>query len=166
MIKDFVPVKSSLSTGVVIKQHLLERNRQRPATLNFEQLTYSASITSGFISGGSGGVYDDTSVSYTLSSPLYNGELTGSEFKANVTHSQDTGIFSQPSFNTARTGSIYFDADYSSGVSGSRFPINFEGIKNSVAVKAPVQDSNYTITGVVNSRYKGTKVSSPSINNT
>ena len=30
MIKDFVPARTSLSSGVVIKQHLLERNRIRP----------------------------------------------------------------------------------------------------------------------------------------
>ena len=45
MIKDFTPARTSLSSGVVIKQHLLERNRQRPAqvTSSFEQ--YSGSIT-------------------------------------------------------------------------------------------------------------------------
>ncbi len=45
MIEDFTPVRTSLSSGVVIKQHLLERNRQRPAqvTSSFEQ--YSGSVT-------------------------------------------------------------------------------------------------------------------------
>ena len=164
MIKDFVPAKSGLTTGVVIKQHLLERNRQRPANLSFEQLTYSGSITSGFIKGGSAGVYDDTSISYTKSADLYNGELTGSAFTAVDSHTQDTGSFTQPYYDTARTSSFYMDADYSSGISGSRFPINFEAIKDGTAIKAPVQNSNYTITGIVNSRYKGTKVTSPSFN--
>ena len=31
MIKDFTPARTSLASGVVVKQHLLERNRQRPA---------------------------------------------------------------------------------------------------------------------------------------
>ena len=31
MIKDFTPARTSLSSGVVVKQHILERNRQRPA---------------------------------------------------------------------------------------------------------------------------------------
>ena len=45
MIEDFTPARTSLSSGVVIKQHLLERNRQRPAivTSSFEQ--YSGSVT-------------------------------------------------------------------------------------------------------------------------
>ena len=33
MIKDFTPARSSLASGVVVKQHILERNRQRPAQL-------------------------------------------------------------------------------------------------------------------------------------
>jgi hypothetical protein len=45
MIEDFTPARTSLSSGVVIKQHLLERNRQRPAivTSSFEQ--FSGSVT-------------------------------------------------------------------------------------------------------------------------
>ena len=31
MLEDFTPARTSLSSGVVVKQHLLERNRQRPA---------------------------------------------------------------------------------------------------------------------------------------
>ncbi len=31
MIKDFTPARTSLASGVVVKQHILERNRQRPA---------------------------------------------------------------------------------------------------------------------------------------
>jgi len=47
MIKDFVPAKSSLSTGVVIKQHLLERNRLRPTQVEYShQDEYSGSIKS------------------------------------------------------------------------------------------------------------------------
>ena len=44
MIEDFTPARTSLSSGVVVKQHLLERNRQRPAqvTSSFEQ--YSGSV--------------------------------------------------------------------------------------------------------------------------
>jgi len=43
MIEDFTPARTSLSSGVVIKQHLLERNRQRPAivTSSFEHFSGS-----------------------------------------------------------------------------------------------------------------------------
>lgn len=44
MIKDFTPAKTSLSSGVVVKQHILERNRQRPAQTSWSNETYSGSI--------------------------------------------------------------------------------------------------------------------------
>ena len=100
MIKDFVPAKSSLATGVVIKQHLLERNKQRPAQVEISQHDYSGSIESGFISGGSAGVYSDLSsvspqvtqsweysvntqygpqiITQSTQDEFYNGELSGS----------------------------------------------------------------------------------------
>lgn len=77
MIKDFTPARSGLATGVVIKQHLLERNKQRPAQVEISQHYYSGSIysqqmwdpiTSGTyisnsriskINGGDAGVFND-----------------------------------------------------------------------------------------------------------
>jgi hypothetical protein len=77
MIKDFVPAKSSLSSGVVIKQHLLERSRYphvkvNPTTkiarvqgtgsaddtmidYNVKDLALSGSTSIGSIKGGAGG---------------------------------------------------------------------------------------------------------------
>ena len=61
MIKDFVPAKSSLATGVVIKQHLLERNKQRPAQVESSQHEYSGSVYAsssiGNIIGGEAGAF-------------------------------------------------------------------------------------------------------------
>ena len=77
MIKDFTPAKSSLATGVVIKQHLLERNKQRPAQVEISQHDYSGSVYSqqvwdpivqdtyisnskiNKIEGGAGGTFND-----------------------------------------------------------------------------------------------------------
>jgi len=44
MIKDFTPARTSLSSGVVVKQHILERNRIRPA-----QVTSSNEVYEGLI---------------------------------------------------------------------------------------------------------------------
>ena len=44
MIKDFTPARTSLSSGVVVKQHLLERNRVRPAQITTTEPIYSGSI--------------------------------------------------------------------------------------------------------------------------
>jgi len=61
MIKDFTPARSGLTTGVVIKQHLLERNRQRPAQIDISisDENFSGSIDTAFIEGGTGGVFND-----------------------------------------------------------------------------------------------------------
>ena len=44
MIKDFTPARSSLASGVVVKQHLLERNRQRPAQVTSSQHVYEGLV--------------------------------------------------------------------------------------------------------------------------
>lgn len=44
MIKDFIPARTAAATGAIVKQHLLERNRQRPAQLSWTRPEYSASI--------------------------------------------------------------------------------------------------------------------------
>ena len=73
MIKDFTPARTSLSSGVVVKQHILERNRQRPAQVSYQDLTYTGSIKpqSRNYNTGSGqvGQYEYTSGSaiYTFS---------------------------------------------------------------------------------------------------
>ena len=55
MIKDFVPAKTSLQSGVVIKQHLLERNRYPQPQVSHSFHYYSGSIEVGSIEGGAGG---------------------------------------------------------------------------------------------------------------
>jgi hypothetical protein len=109
MLKDFVPSKTSISTGVVIKQHLLERNRQRPVFVN--DIGYQTNIGylgeldvyyTSSIEGGAGGIFDTYNYSgsgqewaYTIDTvsgslvvtqstqdEFYNGELKGTEFSA------------------------------------------------------------------------------------
>ena len=46
MIKDFTPARTSLTSGVVVKQHILERNKQRPPQISYQDLTYTGSIKS------------------------------------------------------------------------------------------------------------------------
>lgn len=72
-IKNYVPARTSVSTGIVIKQHLLERNRIKPIQLsevtqiattpsgglntpiNVENLEITSSISIGNFDGGTGG---------------------------------------------------------------------------------------------------------------
>ena len=79
-IKNYVPARTSVSTGIVIKQHLLERNRIRPVQLSEvtkiavtpeggyntpitrENLELTSSIEVGSFSGGTGGVLEEYNV--------------------------------------------------------------------------------------------------------
>ena len=99
MIKDFVPAKANLSTGIVIQPHILERNktaRQEP-TLEFVQ--FSGSIETSFITG-SNGLDTDLDTTNTITTQylsgsinvvntdrreLFTGELGGTEI---IVHSQ------------------------------------------------------------------------------
>ena len=46
MIEDFTPARTSLSSGVVVKQNLLERNRQAPPSMSYTTPEYSGSVKS------------------------------------------------------------------------------------------------------------------------
>jgi hypothetical protein len=75
LIKDFVPARTSLASGVVIKQHLLERNRYSPAQASWIKEEYTASVKSFpydyqeeklyLPSGGPGGVFPGSSIDFT-----------------------------------------------------------------------------------------------------
>ncbi len=98
VIKDFVPARTSLSTGLLIKQHLLERNRIKPIIPIVEDLTLFSEIKVGSFKGGTGGTLDiynnkdfKQGFSQSIHSPLgiineynnyqyefYNGEFSGS----------------------------------------------------------------------------------------
>jgi hypothetical protein len=139
MIKDFVPARTSLTTGVVIKQHLLERNKypqpqvydtqyQNSTTyssslglsssFNYEKdLTYEGTIDTAFISGSTGGTFNNfnnlnftqswiqtydgpTGISYISHSSqdeFYNGELPGTEFIVTDGELNDANKFKYPS---------------------------------------------------------------------
>jgi len=94
MIKDFVPARTSLSSGLVIKQHLLERNRQRPA-----QVDISSSIA--YYNQNNALSFQDITITGSIRSTrnLVNGEVTytaSSDFEslpiANFTGSQGGGF--------------------------------------------------------------------------
>ena len=46
MIEDFTPARTTLSSGVVIKQNLLERNKQAPPSMSYTVPEYSGSVKS------------------------------------------------------------------------------------------------------------------------
>ena len=84
--------------------------------------------------------------------------LSFSPDNTNFYSSDDNAVINNavvPQYST-----IYQDIDYSTGL----IPTNFSLLASGNADYAPVQDSNYTATGWANSRYKGSRASSPDFN--
>ena len=185
MIKDFVPARASVATGAIVKQHLLERNRQRPAQIDYTQPEYTGSITSlardyqtgsieVFTGGAGGSVNVLTNISQSWTSSIltkaglvagiessqyefYNGEYSGSNIPCHLSYSLNT----TPLLNNvsgSRLSAIYEDVDYSTDALN---PVNLIYIQSGSANLAPVQDSNYPSgSGWSNARYAGVKLSS------
>jgi len=57
MIKDFVPARSNIDTGLIIKPHLLERNKIKQVKGEFETILYTGSIDTAFITGSEAGAF-------------------------------------------------------------------------------------------------------------
>jgi hypothetical protein len=91
MIRDFVPARTSLASGIVIKQHLLERNKYPQPQLEWENLDISGTLkptwndyepgTVENFSGGTGGTMDafnsilNTSQSWYETIPTISGSV-------------------------------------------------------------------------------------------
>jgi hypothetical protein len=91
MIRDFVPARTSLASGIVIKQHLLERNKYPQPQLEWEDLDISGTLkptwndyepgTVENFSGGTGGTMDvfnsilNTSQSWYENIPTISGSV-------------------------------------------------------------------------------------------
>jgi hypothetical protein len=70
MIKDFTPARTSLSSGVVIKQHILERNRVRPAQVTSSNETLEG-LVKPFSRGYDTGSGDTGQYEYESGSSIY-----------------------------------------------------------------------------------------------
>ena len=181
MVKDFTPVRAGIATGVTVKQHLLERNRVRPAQITLRDETLSGSIkpqsrgyepgTIEVFSGGPGGSVNSLTgsnqawtASYSTPAGLvtqvessqyefYNGEYSGSSTTAQISHS----INPNPILNNVgdnRSSTLFQDVDYSSD---TRTPVNIGLILSGSAIPAIVPDSNYTSLRSITPRYLGSK---------
>tara|TARA_B100000963_G_scaffold341469_1_gene341187 strand:+ start:3041 stop:6589 length:3549 start_codon:yes stop_codon:yes gene_type:complete len=58
MIKDFIPARTSLASGIVVKQHLLERNKYKQPSVSYRDELLTGSISIATISGGAAGVFN------------------------------------------------------------------------------------------------------------
>ena len=75
MIKDFVPAKTNLSTGLIIKPHILERNKIARHEPLLTKVEYSGSIETAFITG-SNGLDEILNTDFTSSTQYLSGSIT------------------------------------------------------------------------------------------
>lgn len=70
MIKDFVPARTNLRSGIIIKPHILERNRYPQPQLFWENETYTGSIDTAFFSGSTGGTFNEFNKLHNISGSI------------------------------------------------------------------------------------------------
>lgn len=116
MIKDYVPARANLSTGIIVKSHMLERNKYARHEPSSSFNDYSQSIDTAFISGSSGGsilgstaftgsiMTSSGSVQFISSDGIekYNGEFSGSTIVAT-----DGSAFSQYEVSSLPSSSLF-----------------------------------------------------------
>lgn len=71
MVKDFIPARANLSSGIIIKPHLLERNKIMQPQVLGEQLLFTGSVNVNTISGSHGASFykadlDTTAIFYSV----------------------------------------------------------------------------------------------------
>ena len=102
MIKDFVPARTNLRSGVVVKQHLLERNKYPQPQASWEYVTYSGSIYSQQVWNP---IIEDTYVSSSLIENIFGS--TGGTFNEFNTLINPYNTQSWLEFTVGPTGSTY-----------------------------------------------------------
>ncbi len=171
MIKDYVPARSNLSTGISISSPILERNKVK-------NVAPSASVEDTKFANYSGsGISEDQSYLYSKLSGsrvgFYNGELSGSGIDLYNKYFLPANFnpFSHP------TASINEDSFYHNtfntllnNVSQSRVSISRKKIERqpystiSITSSVELQDSYDSLTSHQLSRYDGVKLSSATFN--
>lgn len=109
MIQDWTPAKTALASGVIIKQHLLERNKYPVPQAEINQYEYTGSISMYTITGSSGGTVPE----------LFN-ETSSLNYYSNVTQSW-TGFNITPSGAvefTQTNQNEFFDGEFSGSLIG------------------------------------------------
>lgn len=105
MVRDFLPARANIATGIVIKPHYLDRSKYPRPKMTTSRPEYESEVPTNSQTGSSGGVYSNTdttlhnidisTVSGTIQkaiideSPQYNGELEGTFLQVS---SQDLNI--------------------------------------------------------------------------
>lgn len=135
MVKDYVPGRANVSTGIVIKPNILERNKQAVYQPTFTNVQYTSSIEIGTYSGDSGGIYPDTIVNnftHSINTPLGKVTIHNSNNECYY-----TGELPYISNNYSRNSLIARDSikiDIPQGFGITTKQLEFDGSDSSLAI--------------------------------
>lgn len=141
-IKAYVPARTKVSTGIVIKQHMLERNRYKPPTLSpfesfnteqqFEDLQFSSSLDIIEVEGGTGGVVEQ--FNYSGSASFGQTPITQSWIETVPTISGSVNITQD-----------HQDEFYNGEYSGSRFTATTQSLLNNPYLELGAESNEYKL---------------------
>jgi len=170
-IKNFVPARADISTGIIVKSHMLERNKyaRHEPIITFND--YSQSIDMVEITGSEGGaLVDSTSWSGFIVTPLglasyssskgiekFTGELSGSEIIITDGQAMEQGEYSSTlsgsygslvnlgalyqNVSASVRSEIFFDLDYNSDLVK---PVNYGIVTQSISQSQVNNYATYT----------------------
>ena len=138
MVKDFVPARTSLATGIVIKQHILERNKYPTPQLNTDT---TSSFT--YLISGSG---NDTL--YNIPNVFQNLEITGSSIVTNTVTGSNGG--SMPNLGGATSSVILASGSITQSWSGINDtiagPVSYTASSQHEFFDGELSGSNFIVT--------------------
>ena len=138
MVKDFVPTRTSLATGIVIKQHILERNKYPTPQLNTDT---TSSFT--YLISGSG---NDTL--YNIPNVFQNLEITGSSIVTNTVTGSNGG--SMPNLGGATSSVILASGSITQSWSGINDtiagPVSYTASSQHEFFDGELSGSNFIVT--------------------
>jgi len=175
MLTDFVPERTSLSTGVTINSPVLERNKVVYSIPNINtQSVYEANYNTGSISGQYGQLYNALQGN---KAPFFTGELSGSVIDVNQYFEDDFNPYdgdwdvynAQHNISESINLNSFLHSDWNvllnnvsqSVTSSTRKNIEYiYGTTGSLINKAQLQDSYLSLKSYNTSRYDGVKITS------
>ena len=134
-LKDFIPARTNLATGIVIKPHILERSNEEIGDPTVERTNnLSQSIDTLFITASNGGNYTQPTYSYTIPGKAGPVVLTSDARDFYTGELPSASIFIHSEFNKANANPyIYFESDHTSSVSESFWNVGYNPLLNNVS---------------------------------